>query len=1306
MYTTMNLNDEFLSLFTPAQMKAMIAQKKVAAEKPKEVVAPKKQINFDLELKNIRQKKFQQKKRVAALVEKGMKLLKPEEVKKPAPVKRPRYRTKFEKMNQRYLSAFQSFHKYTGKDVSEEIEEMTDKLKKSVREKARNKRRYAKIVHQYKKQIVETKAKDIKNIFTGARFKDVTKQFEIVPSVYATDIPKFRKENKDLIIAILNKALIDLGGGMKVVLALNCTMEKQLGGGLTTATPWFVSSKFKTAVTILHSKDITRTINTLWSRIEDLFSNFICHGSNWRLKCINKLLINVMKYKPFKGSSYLTLPQFIKDKKCCINVINNDEACFKWACLSALHNSEVQKDAQRVTKYKAWENELDFTGINFPVEVTQVEKFEALNDQPINIFIYINNAKLPSPVHISKRMDKEPINLLLINNNEKSHYVWIKNFSALFASSESKHKAAKHFCYNCLIGFGTKELLESHRGLKCADYEAARVTLPKKGDNIMQFKNVHKQLKVPFAIYADFESLLVPTCGDKYQHHQACGYGYKIVSAYPEHSKEYKSYRGADSVEHFLKSIMEEKQWIMDVVQTNLEMVMTDADKKAFKDATICHICEKELGNDRVRDHDHITSEYRGAAHENCNINYNYKGFKIPVIFHNLKGYDAHLIMSKIGMFDENITVIPNTLEKYISFSMGKFVFLDSLQFVLSGLEALVKITRKAKDDKNLFEHLLAGFPENNQKQNNLLTQKGIYPYDHMKDWKSFDEEKLPSKECFYSKLNKCHVDSEDYERAQLVWKLFKCKNMGDYHDLYLKTDVLLLADVFENFRKICLKAYKLDPLHYFTSPGLSWDSMMKMTDVKIETYTDKQADMSLMIENGNRGGICMITKRFAKANNKYLRGFNEKKMRKFLMYLDANNLYGWAMSQYLPIGDYRWEKPEDFTTESILAMSDEQARGFIFEVDLAYPRQLHDLHSDYPLAPESKAGQDSPLIADIRKRLGGNTEEDKKLIPNLNDKKNYVLHYRNLKLYLKLGLVLTKIHRVQSFEQAPWLKKYIDFNTSKRAAATSDFEKDFFKLMNNSIFGKTMENVRNRIAVNLCTNQEQFLKLTRKPNAKNCMQFNDDLMAVEMGAVSVKMNKPIAVGFSILELSKVLMYDFHYNTIKSKYGEKASLMFTDTDSLCYEIETEDIYEDMGKMGDQFDFSDYPKDHPLYSSKNKKVIGKFKDETNGVAIQEFVGLRAKMYSILVDGKAKKRAKGVKQCVVKGEITHNDYRKAIFSKELKNIQQTCSFNTIRARKHEISTLSQNKVSLSCLENKRHVLEDNIHTRAIGHWKNTE
>jgi hypothetical protein len=212
--------------------------------------------------------------------------------------------------------------------------------------------------------------------------------------------------------------------------------------------------------------------------------------------------------------------------------------------------------------------------------------------------------------------------------------------------------------------------------------------------------------------------------------------------------------------------------------------------------------------------------------------------------------------------------------------------------------------------------------------------------------------------------------------------------------------------------------------------------------------------------------------------------------------------------------------------------------------------------------------------------------------------------------------------------------------------------------------------------------------------------------MAVEMGAVSVKMNKPIAVGFSILELSKVLMYDFHYNTIKSKYGEKASLMFTDTDSLCYEIETEDIYEDMGKMGDQFDFSDYPKDHPLYSSKNKKVIGKFKDETNGVAIQEFVGLRAKMYSILVDGKAKKRAKGVKQCVVKGEITHNDYRKAIFSKELKNIQQTCSFNTIRARKHEISTLSQNKVSLSSVDNKRFVLDDNIHTRAIGHWRNTE
>ena len=183
-----------------------------------------------------------------------------------------------------------------------------------------------------------------------------------------------------------------------------------------------------------------------------------------------------------------------------------------------------------------------------------------------------------------------------------------------------------------------------------------------------------------------------------------------------------------------------------------------------------------------------------------------------------------------------------------------------------------------------------------------LMAQKGVYPYDYMDSFDKFDE-KLPTKEEFYSILNDEHITDKDYEHAQNVWSTFSLKNMGEYHNLYLKSDILLLADVFENFRKTCLEYYKLDPCHYFTSPGLSWDAMLKMTNIKLELMTD--IDMFQFIEKGMRGGISYIANRYGKANNKYMKEYDEKAPSKYIMYLDANNLYGWAMSQYLPTGGF-----------------------------------------------------------------------------------------------------------------------------------------------------------------------------------------------------------------------------------------------------------------------------------------------------------------------------------------------------------------------------------------------------------------
>ena len=372
-----------------------------------------------------------------------------------------------------------------------------------------------------------------------------------------------------------------------------------------------------------------------------------------------------------------------------------------------------------------------------------------------------------------------------------------------------------------------------------------------------------------------------------------------------------------------------------------------------------------------------------------------------------------------------------------------------------------------------------------------------------------------------------------------------------------------------------------------------------------------------------------------------------------------------------------------------------------ILEVDLEYPTELHDLHNDYPLGPEKVKVTDEMLsnyCKKIQKKFNISTGLVHKLIPTLANKQKYVLHYRNLQLYLDLGLKLKKVHRVLEFEQAPWLKQYIDFNTQKRTTAKNSFEKDFFKLMNNSVFGKTMENIRKRVDVRLVTSKEKLLKLASKPTYVSSKIFSENLVAVHKIKETLTLNRPAYVGMCIIDLSKTLMYDFHYNYIKSKYGDKAKLLFTDTDSLTYEIETKDVYADFWSDKDRFDNSDYNKESPFYNMANKKVIGKFKDEACGVPITEFVGLRSKMYSYMKDNeKGGKTAKGIKKNVIKKNLSHENYKAVLFN----NKQMHHTMKTIRSSNHQLGSYEINKVSLSCFDDKRYIHNDGISSSAYGH-----
>ena len=1107
--------------------------------------------------------------------------------------------------------------------------------------------------------------------------------------------------------------------GLKFNETLKVTFFKPQDDGWIYKTAYFNSKP----QTVINNVSISESLELTKQQILNFVSQWISQGSGWTIQSVDSHHLNIVRYQPMKGSSYIQLPQELRNSaKGLINLKNVDNECFRWCHIR--HLNPQDKYPQRIKKVdKEYINKLDYTGIVFPVTIKQLNKIEKLNEININVFGY--EEKQPYPIYISKEKYEDHMELLLITKDENKHYVLIKDFNK-FMYNQTKHHDRKYFCMHCLQCFSSERVLNNHKD-NCIQVNGTQaVKMPTKDNNILKFNNFHKKQAVPFVIYADFEAITekISSCkpnNDKsyteaYQKHTDCGYAYKVVCCYDDsHSKPIQIYRGKKAVYKFMEAMLEEVKCCKKTMKQcfNKPLKMTSNDVAAFDKATQCHICNKQYTeNDiRVRDHCHITGKYRGSAHQECNLQLriNPDEIKIPVIFHNLRGYDSHFIMQEIGAIvknhtyknkkgettEMNINAIPNNMEKYMAFMLGNHLtFIDSFQFMSSSLDKLV--SNLPKDALKYTSQIFKG------KKLDLMARKGVYPYDYMDSFNKFNE-KLPTKEDFYSILNDEHISNEDYQHAQNVWNTFKLINMGEYHDLYLKSDILFFADVFENFRRTCLEYYKLDPCHYFTSPGLSWDAMLQMTDIKLELMTD--IDMFQFIEKGLRGGISYIANRYGKANNKYMKEYDEKGPSKYIMYLDANNLYGWAMSQYLPTGGFRWMTQKQIDKIDLAKYNEESDKGLIMEVDLEYHKELHDLHNDYPLAAE-KVRVTEDMLSDYCKNIASkysiSTGLVHKLIPTLSNKEKYVLHYRNLQLYIDLGLKVTRVHRVLEFNQSPWLRQYISFNTEKRTNAKNAFEKDFFKLMNNSVFGKTMENIRKRVDVRLVTDEKKLLKYSSKPTYVSSKIFNENLVAVHKIKETLTLNRPAYVGMCILDLSKTLMYDFHYNYIKSKYDHKAKLLFTDTDSLTYEIEAGDVYQDFWNDKEKFDNSDYPKSSPYFDKVNKKVIGKFKDEAAGIPIIEFVGLRSKMYSYLRDDQKEGRtAKGIKKNVIKKNISHEDYKETLFNN--KQIHHT--MKTIRSNNHELGSYEINKVSLSCYDDKRYIL-DGINSHAYGHHNITQ
>ena len=461
----------------------------------------------------------------------------------------------------------------------------------------------------------------------------------------------------------------------------------------------------------------------------------------------------------------------------------------------------------------------------------------------------------------------------------------------------------------------------------------------------MEKKHFHKNT-IYFRIDADFEvdiekddSKLGNKTTNVYKQKPVLN-GYYIISELEDVLKSgyYESPSGYDNVDWFVKEIVKlENKMAFYFKNTKKEIIMTQEDEEDYKNNNICRFCEKEILSDKVRDHCHLTGKYRGLSHNICNVNVKQKDSNfIPFAFHNFSNYDCHMFFKRLidlKKYKVKFKIIPKTNEEYNTVKYGCISFFDSYRFLSERLEKLLNNL-----DEDDFKILRKEFPDKWQ----YLNKKLAYPY---QSFNSIDDYKKPvdnlKKEDFFSKLtNKCLNDSV-IERTREIIKLFNIEDGGELTKLYCKSDVILLADVFEKFVKVSTEEYKINPLYCVSLPGYTYQCALKYTDIKLQTLQDK--DLILLIENNIRGGISSVT------GGRYVKSDEDNK----ILYADANNLYGQSMSQFSPYDEIKFEK--DICLEEILNIPDDNEIGYFLEVDLKYSDDINEKSKYFPFCPENK---------------------------------------------------------------------------------------------------------------------------------------------------------------------------------------------------------------------------------------------------------------------------------------------------------------------------------------------------------------
>lgn len=1043
---------------------------------------------------------------------------------------------------------------------------------------------------------------------------------------------------------------------------------------------------------LLQSTKISEQVENACKNLENFISNYVELGSGWVFEKVISLQLNLAKYKPLAAGTYIPLPPALSKKKKLLNIKNRKSSkCFLY-CVAAFFHPVLKGRLKKKTSpnsYKQFFSEFETSQLKYPVTLDQIPKFERANNLSINVFGYEKEIfpLYVSPTHGKTRAE---IDLLYFSNHRTNHYVLIRDFNSLmFSTSKNKHRL--RYCKRCIQKFGSETLLKKHEVL-CSQNQVQKITMPEPG-SLFKFENIANMQKAEFVVYADFESIISPSTGL----HEIHSFAYILINSEGQQI-EWQLYRGRNAASIFLKRLFKSAAKVLKEFNEIRPMLLTEENYAFIARTHACQLCQKPLlKHEKVLDHNHLNGKFRKVLCNQCNLAFSLRHKKmLPVFFHNFSKYDSHFILQAVGQFKKkNLNCVAVNTETFISLRVGYIRFMDSFRHLPASLSALVDALKASNHN---FPILRQFFPEADL---SILTRKQVFCYDFVSHFDTFQIKNLPKKKEFFNSLIDEDISDDDYDHAKLIWHKFKCKNLGDFSDFYLKLDVLLLSEIFENYRKNIFKHYKLEPVFYLTLPSLTLDAALLFSNIEIQLLSDY--DKYLFFEKALRGGFSTITKRFSRSNTKSIpEFFDPSKPSKEIVYFDKNNLYGAALREYLPVGGYRWLSKTEIATLRLEQMTSDQKLGYMYEVDLFYPPHLHNYFDEYPPAFQSDIITDEMTSCDTKnlRKSFFKTKQSKvpKLLGTLYTKRNYITHYRNLQLYKKIGIEILKTHRVLEFEQAPIYRDYIDFNSERRRNAKTVTESNETKLLINSLYGKQVENKKNRIEILLACDENQARKIVNKPSFKKFLPINEDLVLLERTKINVILDRPYPCGIVCLELSKVFMYEFFYFYLKPKFGNRVKLLGSDTDSFILEIKTDNLDAELFPDRDtEFDTSNYDKNHPLYSERNKKIVNLMKNEHPVDKIVEWVGLKAKCYSLLFASKAdKKIAKGVNRAVIKKHVSHETYRKVLKQK----VQVFLNMKNFRSHNHQVYTETLKKLAFCPIDDKRYLLPDGINTKAFG------